>query len=464
LPEGQLYQSLENFKSHVKTQHFQHFTETQLVALASVSQQPTTHLQPSACPICSDWDGRSRRMRFKFPDAKISEVSLKEFYSHVGEHMEQFALYAVSREGGGEEEEDEEEEDDSKGSQGQMETPLHNETMGDPPRNLIAYPNHDGYTVGWICTLPMELAAAMAMLDEQHQSLPQIPGDHNLYTLGRIGGHNVVIACLPAGLIGANPAARVASDMISTFKMIRFGLMVGIGGGVPSAMHDIRLGDVVVSKPGGQYGGVIQYDLGKIIHENRFVHTGSSNPPPTILLAALSSLQAMHMLERSRLAQYLSTLPQTFTYPGAEYDQLFMADYEHVRGYDNCEKCDVSQLVLRADRNSSTPVVHYGTIASGNQIIKHGRTRDRMGQEFNVLCFEMEAAGLMNNFPCVVIRGICDYADSHKNRRWQKYAAATAAAYAKELLSVVPVVQVANAPVAMTSLEYLHPFGLAFKS
>lgn len=60
------------------------------------------------------------------------------------------------------------------------------------------------------------------------------------------------------------------------------------------------------------------------------------------------------------------------------------------------------------------------------------------------MCFEMEAAGLMNNFPCLVIRGICDYADSHKNKKWQIYAAATAAACAKEILSVIPASEVAK--------------------
>jgi nucleoside phosphorylase len=82
--------------------------------------------------------------------------------------------------------------------------------------------------------------------------------------------------------------------------------------------------------------------------------------------------------------------------------------------------------------------IHYGTIASGNQVIKDGISRDRLSAELGgVLCFEMEAAGLMNDFPCLVIRGICDYADSHKNKAWQPYAAATAAAYAKELLLTV---------------------------
>jgi nucleoside phosphorylase len=88
------------------------------------------------------------------------------------------------------------------------------------------------------------------------------------------------------------------------------------------------------------------------------------------------------------------------------------------------------------------PVIHYGTIASGNQVMRHGETRERWRRESDVLCFEMETAGLMNNFPCLVIRGICDYADSHKNKRWQEYAAATAAAYVKELLYIIPGSQV----------------------
>jgi hypothetical protein len=65
----------------------------------------------------------------------------------------------------------------------------------------------------------------------------------------------------------------------------------------------------------------------------------------------------------------------------------------------------------------------------------------------------MEAAGLMNNFPCIVIRGICDYADSHKNDRWQRYAAATAAAYAKELLAFVPIQDLQTTRKAIEMLE-----------
>ena len=90
-------------------------------------------------------------------------------------------------------------------------------------------------------------------------------------------------------------------------------------------------------------------------------------------------------------------------------------------------------------------VVHYGTIASGNCVMKNAEERDLVSSKFDgVLCFEMEAAGLMNNWPCLVIRGICDYSDSHKNKEWQPYAAATAAAYAKEILSVIPTAEVAT--------------------
>ena len=69
--------------------------------------------------------------------------------------------------------------------------------------------------------------------------------------------------------------------------------------------------------------------------------------------------------------------------------------------------------------------------------MRHGITRERIRKKYGVFCFEMEAAGLMNDFPCLVIRGICDYSDTHKHKIWQRYAAATAAAYAKELLGVV---------------------------
>ncbi|KEF59428.1 uncharacterized protein A1O9_04272 [Exophiala aquamarina CBS 119918] len=116
---------------------------------------------------------------------------------------------------------------------------------------------HDDYNVGWVCALPKEQTAAVALLDQKHPDLPIPSTDHNTYTLGSVGEHNVVIACLPFGMIGNTSSATVAATMIATFPSIKFGLMVGIGGGITPK---VRLGDVVVGTPIGKYPGVIQWD------------------------------------------------------------------------------------------------------------------------------------------------------------------------------------------------------------
>jgi nucleoside phosphorylase len=310
--------------------------------------------------------------------------------------------------------------------------------------------SHQHYTVGWICALPTEMAAAQGMLDERHPLLPSRPHDNNNYTFGRIRDHNVVIACLPSGVTGTISAARVATQMLSTFTGLRFGLMVGIGSGVPSEEHDIRLGDVVVSKPTGTFGGVIQYDFGKTVQDGKFTRIGSLNRPPDVLLTALANLETKHMMESHELVKYISEMikkypkmgPQ-FTRPGTLQDSLYETEYDHPRENQTCSQCDTGRLINREPRLSKDPIAHYGLIASGDQMMKHGATRDGLRRELDILCFEMEAVGLMDNFPCLIIRGICDYADSHENKSWQKYAAATAAAYTKELLYVISGNQVA---------------------
>jgi nucleoside phosphorylase len=300
--------------------------------------------------------------------------------------------------------------------------------------------------IAWICALPVELAAAQEMLDEEHEDLERDLGDNdeNLYALGSIGGHNVVIVCLPTSRIGDNPAAAVAMQMRATFKGIRFGLMVGIGGGVPSAEVDIRLGDVVFSQPNRTFGGVVQYDMGKAT-PNGIQWTGSLNSPPQILLAAISKMRANELRGRSRLSNHISKLNRIpkFQRSKAGPDILFKTGYDHVGGQ-TCELCSTDRQEARQQRESEV-VVHYGTIASGNHVMKSAVERDRVSVDLGgVLCFEMEAAGLMISFPCVVIRGICDYADSHKNREWVTYAAATAAACAKEVLLMIPPAEVAK--------------------
>ena len=302
----------------------------------------------------------------------------------------------------------------------------------------------EDYTVGWLSALPIELDAAEASLDVVHPSMPRRKNDSNLYVLGRIGQHNVVMTVLPIGDIGTNSAAIAATRMTSTFSSVEFLFMIGIGGGVPFP-NDVRLGDVVVSVPGSQSRGVVQHDFGKIGDQGRFKHKGKLNGPPELLLNALNRLRASTSIQ-SDILIHLSNMEQCdqkFGYPGAQYDLLFDASYEHAGGKSSCEKCDTRRLVAnRSVRESSVPIVHYGAIASGNQVVKHAGTRDGLANEHDVLCFEMEAAGLMNHFPCLVIRGISDYADSHKNGRWKAYAAATAASFAKMLLRIIPPLEV----------------------
>lgn len=306
---------------------------------------------------------------------------------------------------------------------------------------------NEQYTVGWICALSIELAAAAKMLDEEHPRLPQDPNDHNSYTFGRIGDHNIVIGCLPKGQLGVVSAATVATQMKSSFNSIRLGLMVGIGGGVPNEENDIRLGDVVVSQPHGQHGGVVQYDMGKTRPDGQFLRTGSLNSPPPVVLTALTAVDAAVEMDETEISAHLDRLTNRlpkFAFPGKLIDRLYKPTYNH-KGVRECSECGDQEIIERGDRASIEPVIHYGTIASGNQVMKDAVTRDKLSHDLGgVLCFEMEAAGLMNNFPCLVIRGISDYADSHKNDGWQRYAAATAAAFAKELLMHVAASSVAK--------------------
>ena len=280
------------------------------------------------------------------------------------------------------------------------------------------------------------------MLDEQDHALAQEISQPTLYTFGRISEHNVVLVCLPAGQTGTSSAAAIAGQMVSKFTSMRYILLVGIGGGVPTTETDIRLGDVVACHPENEYGGVVQYDFGKNTPSG-FQRTGFLNAPPMILLSALVKLRANPIDHLAKLSTIVSSFSHLREVAGP--DVLFEPTYQHVGGPE-CDSCSKERMVHRTPRNSRAIMVHYGTIASGNQVVRDGVTRDKLSSELGgVLCFEMEAAGLMNISPCLVIRGICDYADSHKNKKWQPYAAATAAAFAKLVLSVIPAAEVTTA-------------------
>lgn len=334
----------------------------------------------------------------------------------------------------------------------------------DGPDQAAKRLNPEDYTVGWICPLEVEQIVAQEMLDEEHERLPQSANDHNVYTLGSINGHNVVIAGLPSA--GNNPAATVVTQMRNTFPELRFGLLVGIGGGVPvrTDRGPIRLGHVVVSKPTDEHSGAVQYDHGKA-EEGQFRRTGVLPRPPFVLLNAAQELGARRSRSRTDpLLAHLGRIDTTirglrhYKYPGPDQDHLYRSDYIHSDAKTSCQKCgcDPSQRVDRSsedsdeedERDEQEIVVHRGTIAAGEKVMKKGLERDELSKQHGILCFEMEAAGALVDFPCLVVRGISDYSDSHKNNKWHGYAAATAAAYARQLFFHMPVDEVKKCAIA----------------
>ena len=307
------------------------------------------------------------------------------------------------------------------------------------------------YTLAWICALPLEMSAAVAMLDEVHLELPHQRHDTNTYTVGSIGSHNVAIACLPAMQYGTVKAATVVAHMLRTFPAVEMAFMVGIGGGVPSPSHDIRLGDVVVGTR------IMPYDLSKVV-DGCLLRTDSAKVLHPRAGTLVSALRARHDIDGRAdfyaILQEQSQKHPAFSHPNIP-DLLFHAKYSHQPSAkqlgstsfllndtapesSDCDGCAAAQTVRRAIRSTKVPEVHYGAVASGNQVMKDGISRDQYARDLGVICFEMESAGLMDNLPCIPIRGICDYGDSHKNKQWQNYAALVAASFAKDMIAHVP--------------------------
>jgi nucleoside phosphorylase len=322
----------------------------------------------------------------------------------------------------------------------------------------------EAYTVGIICALTIEKVAACCFLDKDHPRLKsQSASDNNDYTLGQIGEHNVVIAGLPLGRYGTTNAAIVARDMVRTFPNIRFGLMVGIGGGAPSEGHDIRLGDIVVGTSRNGKNELLQYDFGKTIQNRKFQRVETRSNTPLVLQNAVGGLEADYNLNGHQLQKSIQDalkarkrIKRQYKKPEAKSDVLYKSDYLHTN--ESGGACSVlcgnksEHIVVRPDLSNNNeeddsdtdeisrddPTIHYGIIASANQLMKNAEIRDSLAKEAGVLCFEMEAAGLQDHFPCLVIRGICDYSDTHKNDKWHGYAAMSAAAYAKDLMNRIP--------------------------
>ncbi|KAI6389995.1 hypothetical protein MCOR23_009770 [Pyricularia oryzae] len=307
-----------------------------------------------------------------------------------------------------------------------------------PPKKLQS----TDYHVAWIAPVSdLELLPSRLMLDEEHDAPDYDTAyDDNVYTCGALAGHNVVIATCAPGMTGNVNAGRVTGSMFKTFSSVRMAMLVGIGGGVPRAepsddpTEDVHFGNVVVGWPGDGGPAYIYYDSGRWHTDGEFEVLGTINRPDQMLLNALGKLVSDHEMDRSTFDVHRKRLLQS------KYNRN-------------------SQLVQRPERTGEEAtgfIFHRGRIATGNAVVKDGERRDQIRDQCNgALCIEMEAAGVDAGRPCLVIRGISDYADSHKGDVWRSYAAGNAAVFARELLSKIPPSSVRNLAI---EVHFFVPF------
>lgn len=333
------------------------------------------------------------------------------------------------------------------------------------------------FDIAIICTLSLEYDAVSYIFDEfwdeDGDPYGRAVGDTNHYTTGRMGNYSVVLALLSQ--MGKAGAASAAASMRSSYTGVRLALLTGVCGSVPRVdQHEqIFLGDVIIGKT------VFQYDFGwhypdRFVRKNTVeVNLGRANKDIRGLITMFETDLGLNRLEK-RITHFLKQLQGNaaqrrrrgkcdYMYPGTADDKLFNPTHRHkhhksltcichhcVENSDSvCEKalsspctdlgCDDEQHIARKrlhDPSSDTPqpAVHVGAVASGDKVMKSAAERDKLANEAGVIAFETESAGIWDEVPCIVVKGVCDYADSHKHPGWQNYAAAAAAAASRAIL------------------------------
>ncbi|KAF5673916.1 ankyrin protein 3 [Fusarium heterosporum] len=315
------------------------------------------------------------------------------------------------------------------------------------PTSRPSRPNdRRGFGVAIFCALPIEADAIKTLFDHRWDhdgsSFGRAAGDANAYSVGTIGSHNVVLVHMPG--MGKVQAATAASSCRISFPMVKIALVVGICGVAPLKRtgEEIILGDVIISE------GIIQSDFGRRLPDGFVPKEGlldTLGRPSQEIRGVLTQAKGStgRQLLMSEMTSYLNVLRQhpelRAEYPSSSQDRLFEASYRHDRDQQSCDQlcCDgkiVPRSRLRVIGPNPVPEIHFGLIACSDSVMKYGEERDRQVKESNVIAFEMEGAGVWDTLPCIVVKGACDYADSHKSKIWQQYAAATAAACAKALL------------------------------
>ncbi|KAL8284636.1 hypothetical protein RB600_009179 [Gaeumannomyces tritici] len=330
--------------------------------------------------------------------------------------------------------------------------------------------NRDGFYIAIICALPLESDAIELLFDEfyENRTYGRSSDDDNTYTTGRIGRHSVVLVVLPK--MGVAAAVSASIGLRTSFANVKLALLVGICGGLPSiGGQDAFLGDVIICT------SIFNYDFGRSYTTEFVPKTSvedSLNHANDHIRSLVNSFQRMRIRRelQTNATKNLSRLQNgakqhgdaSYEHPKDSTDKIYSADYEHRhRDKDNpCAKCDAvpaafcpaaaemmctqlgceeAHIAPRMSRKEKRPAglvpqIFLGRVASGNAVMKSGLLRDGFANRHDVIAFEMEGAGAWEKIPCVVVKGICDYADSHKNKHWQNFAAATAASVAVAIL------------------------------
>ncbi|KAF5602499.1 transcription factor [Fusarium pseudocircinatum] len=335
--------------------------------------------------------------------------------------------------------------------------------------------DRDEFRIAIVCALPYEADAVTLLFDEfwDEISAPyeRLETDRNTYITGRIGQHKIVLVTLPRP--GCTSAASGSAYLTLSYRNLKLALVVGTCGGMPRIGNiDAYLGDVVIGKD------VTQHDFGGFYPSGFVLNDAAENMirrASKELRILLANFEMEFMKNRLKKAaqNHLKDLQEAalkagrkanYQYPGMKEDRLFPPDYRHEHKEsctlcrDNphgfCKEnyrsscietgCDFSKLIPRHHRDDLpqaaefTPEIFLGRFGSANEPVMDGVHRNELAEKYSLDAFDTEGAGIWDELPTLIVRGISGYADSHSNKEWEDFASATAASVAKAILGRYP--------------------------
>ncbi|PGH07641.1 hypothetical protein GX51_01650 [Blastomyces parvus] len=320
---------------------------------------------------------------------------------------------------------------------------------------------HD-FAIAIICSLPVEAQAVEALFDETYDELDKVyskqPKDINPYRIGRIGQHSVVLCWMLK--TGKENAATMA-NLQASYPGIKLSMVVGVcGAPYPFGDTQIFLGDVIICDAVVGYDFLRQYPTSF----QRKPEVDEVDEIRTLLRSLKARRTCIEF--REQISQHLDVIQQSgvrWQHPGFD-DVLFDPSYHHKpysanssgrcccfcgsTSYGSCEDalqkrcsslgCDENHVKRRRDAAQVVkPLVHIGKMVSASVVMGSGEIRDKVIRNEGVIGVDFaELEGLWDHLPCIIIKGVCNYADGHddQTRQWLGYAAATGASAAKAFL------------------------------